>query len=93
MIVRPGKYLRNIRYPDWDHKLNIPMNELTNTRGAARQLGFSMRTLQTWQSWGVMPDRLKVGKEMHYRRADIALIERGLKLLNLDSASPTRSRR
>ena len=93
MIVRPGKYLHNIRYADWDYSLSIPMNDLTNTRDAARQLGFSARTIQAWQARGLMPHRLKRGKELLYRQVDIGLIIRGLKLLNLDNASPTRGRR
>lgn len=93
MIVRPGKYLRNIRYPDWDHPQSFAINELTNIKGAASQLGFTTRTLETWQSWGVMPARVEVGKELLYRWTDIAMIERFLMLLNLDEANPTKIRR
>lgn len=75
MMMRPGKHLRNVQHVNWDPTQYLPIDEMIDTKHVASELGVTPRSVQSWQAQGWMPPRQQRGKEMLYRRIDIAKIK------------------
>ena len=81
MITRPGKHLRAIRHAQWDPTQYVPIDEMIDIKGVANELGVTPRSVQSWQAQGWMPLRQQRGKELLYRRTDIAQLKTVLSLV------------
>lgn len=75
MITRPGKYMRRMYFAPWDTTRCLPMDEMIDIKGVANELAVSTRSIQFWEAKGWMPLRQQRGRELLYRRTDIAQIK------------------
>lgn len=81
MMARPGKHLRRMYFAPWNTKQCLPMHEMIDVKGAAHELAVSTRSIQFWESKGWMPLRQLRGKQLLYRRVDIANVKTALELI------------
>lgn len=81
MIRRLGNQLRNASWPSWDTTQYLPLSDLIDTKGVASELGVSTRTIQFWQARGQMPYRQQRGKQLLYRKIDIAHLKTALSII------------